>query len=221
MSAKHIACVVSLLGCLMWPAAPVLAQAEHDQQGAASAAAEHESSAQDSAPAEAPNPMVFNPDLAVFSALVFLLLVVFLGKYAWPTIAAALDERERSIADNIAAAEAKHEEAKRLLAAHEAKLAAAAGEVRELLEEARRHAEQTKSRIVADAKQAAKDESARAIREVELAKDAAMQELAVSSANLAIDLAGKVVHEQLSKDKHNQLVREALGKLAATEPSQN
>jgi len=167
------------------------------------------------------NPLVFDPDLAIFSAIVFLILVFVLGKFAWPQIAAALDERERSIADNIAGAQAKHDEAKRMLEAHEAKLAAAASEVRELLEEARRDAEHTKNRIVAEAKQAAQEESTRAIREVKVAKDVAMQELAITSANLAIDLAGKVVREQLSKEKRDQIVREALGKLATTEPSQN
>ena len=55
-----------------------------------------------------PNPLAFDPDLAVFSAVVFLLLYWLLGKFAWPTIAAALDERERKIADNIAAAAARH-----------------------------------------------------------------------------------------------------------------
>lgn len=168
-----------------------------------------------------PNPLAIDPDLAIWTLVVFVILFAVLSKFAWPQIAEALDERERKIADTIAAAEAKNEEARRLLAAHEAKLAAAASEVRELLEEARRDAEQTKSRIVAEAKQAAQEESARAIREVEIAKDAAMQSLAVTSANLAIDLAGKVVHESLSKEKQSQLVREALGKLGAVQPSKN
>ena len=85
----------------------------------------------------------------------FLLLFAILSKFAWPQIAAAIDERERKIADDIAAAAEKHEEAKRLLAEHEAKLAAAAGEVRALLDEARRDAEHTKNSIVAEARKAA------------------------------------------------------------------
>lgn len=168
-----------------------------------------------------PNPLAVDPDLAIWTLVVFAILFAVLMKFAWPQIAAALDERERSIAANIEAAEAKHEEAKRLLAEHEARLAAAAGEVRELLEEARRNAEHTKGRIVAEAKRAAQEESARAIREVEQAKSSAMHELAISSANLAIELTRKVVHEQLSKEKQDQIVREALGKLVTTEPSQN
>src|SRR5690348_9297169 len=93
------------------------------------------------------NPLAFDPDLAVFSAIIFLLLVAILGKFAWPTITAALDERERKIADHIAAAEARDQESKRLFAEHEAKLAAAAGEVRAMLDEARRDAEKVKKSI--------------------------------------------------------------------------
>src|ERR1700712_5283071 len=70
------------------------------------AEAEHESG---------PNPLAFDPDLAIFTAVVFLLLVGILGKFAWPQITAALDERERKIEANIAAAQAQNDEAKRLL----------------------------------------------------------------------------------------------------------
>jgi F-type H+-transporting ATPase subunit b len=163
--------------------------------------------------------MAFGPDLAIFSAIVFLLLLAILGKFAWPQIVAALDERERKIADNIKAAEGKHEEAKRLLAEHEAKLAAAAGEVRALLEEARRDAEHTKASIVADARKAAEDEKVRALRDIERAKDGAIHELAVASANTAVELAGKVIRDKLTPEQNNQLIREAMSKLGA--PSNN
>jgi len=168
-----------------------------------------------------PNPLAFDPDLAVFSAIVFLLLLAVLGKFAWPQIVAALDERERKIAENIAAAEAKHEEAKQLLAAHEAKLAAAAGDVRALLEEAKRDADHTRRQGEAEGRKAKDDELARALREIKRAKDGAIQELAVASANVAIDLARKVVHERITPDQQAGIVREALSKLAATKPSEN
>ena len=159
--------------------------------------------------------MAFDPDLAIFSAIIFLLLVAILGKFAWPTITAALDERERKIAENIAAAEARNEESKRLFAEHEAKLAAAAGEVRALLDEARRDAEHTKKSIEAEGQKAAKEEMDRALREIKRARDAAVKDLAVSSANTAIDLAKKVIREGLTPEKNNQIIREAVAKLAA------
>ena len=167
------------------------------------------------------NPMAFDPDLAVFSAIIFLLLLAILSKFAWPTIVAALDERERKIADNIASAQALSEEAKRLLAEHQAKLDAAAGEVRALLDEARRDADVTRKRIEAEGQKAAKDELDRAVREIGRARDAAIQELAITSANVAVDLAKGVVKQEISADRQKQIVRDALGKLGAATPSKN
>jgi F-type H+-transporting ATPase subunit b len=166
-----------------------------------------------------PNPLAFRTDLALWTLFVFLILFGLLSYFAWPQIAAALDERERKITDNIAASEARLADAQRVLAEHEAKLMAAAGEVRQLLEEARRDADHTKKQIEAAGHQAAKDELARALREIDRAKDGAIQELAVASANVAVDLAGKVIRTQLTAEKNNELVREALEKFAAT-PSQ-
>jgi F-type H+-transporting ATPase subunit b len=165
----------------------------------------------------------FKSDLAIYTFVVFLLLLAILSKFAWPPIIKALEERERHIANHIAAAEAKHEDAKRLFAEHEAKLAAAAGEVRALLEEARRDAEVTKRRIEEDGRKAAAEEVARASREIERAKDVALNELAVTSANLAIELGQTVVREKLATSPEHQarIVREALSKLAAATASQN
>jgi F-type H+-transporting ATPase subunit b len=194
-----------------------------DQKGAESAAPasvpeEHSAT---SAADEKLNPMVVDPDLAVFTAIVFLVLFGVLSVFAWPQISAALLEREKRIEDQIAAATAKHEDAKRVLAEHEARLAAAAGEVRALLEEARRDAEVTKNRIVAEARKAGEDEKNRALLEIKRAKDGAVEELAAASANVAIDLAGRVVKEKITPEEHANVVRDALGKLAAATASRN
>jgi len=168
-----------------------------------------------------PNPLGFDPDLAICTLVVFGFLLFLLNKFAWPAISSALVQREERIGNNIADAEAKHEEAKLMLAQHEAKLASAADEVRELLEEARRDAEHTKAQIIAEAKQAADQERDRAVRDVERAADSALKQLAESSANMAVDLAGKVIQQNITSEQQAQLVRDALSSLAATSPSRN
>ncbi len=204
----------AVIACVSW--SPAFA-AEHES-------GDHAVGGAHSADAHAgsdPNPLAVDPDLAIWTGVVFVVLMLVLGKFAWPAISAALEEREKRIEGNIAEAEAKHEESKRLLAEHEAKLARAADEVRELLEEARRDAEHTKSQIVAEAKKAADQERDRAIRDVDRAASNAMKSLAEASANLAVDLAGKVVKQNITPDQQAQLVREAIGRLAASSPSEN
>ncbi len=168
-----------------------------------------------------PNPLAIDIDLAIWTGVVFAVLFFVLSKFAWPSISAALEEREKRIATDIADAHAMHEESKNMLAQHEAKLATAADEVRELLDEARRDAEHTKTEIIAEAKQLAGQERDRAVRDVDLAAERAMHKLVETSANMAVDLAGQVVKQNITPDQQAALVREALAKLASSSPSKN
>jgi F-type H+-transporting ATPase subunit b len=158
------------------------------------------------------DPLSVDPDLALWTLIIFLILLAVLGKFAWGPIIQSLEAREHGIAEHIAQAQRNHEEARRVLAEYEQKLAAAAAEVRALMEEARRDAEQAKQGILADAKTGADAERVRALRDIESAADQAMESLAKRSADLAVDLAGKILQTKLSKDEHARLIQEAMSK---------
>ena len=86
-------------------ARPCAAQGvEADAKAAAEKAAHDAEEAEHGSGASGPNPLAIEPDLAIWTFVVFALLFIFLSIFAWPQIAAALDERERKITDNIAAA---------------------------------------------------------------------------------------------------------------------
>ncbi len=167
------------------------------------------------------DPSEIRGDLAIYTFAGFMLLLVILSTLAWPKISAALAEREKRIEGNIAAAEAMNEEAKRLLAQYEANLASAAAEVRAMLEEARKDAEGTKEQIIAEARAGAQTERDRAVRDIDVAADQAMKRLAETSANLAVELAGKVLRETINPAKQQELVRSALAKLHSSAVSPN
>lgn len=167
----------------------------------------------------AASPLTVNIDLAVVSFVVFMILLMVLWKFAWGPISEGLDKREQNIADHIAAAEAKHEEAKALLAQYDQRLAEAAGEVREIIEEARRDAEHTQKEILAKATEDALVIQERGRREIETATSAALKELSEKSAALAVDLAGKIVQAHLSPDDHSRLIGDAVNQFS--QPSSN
>jgi F-type H+-transporting ATPase subunit b len=196
---------------------------EHAAEPAAAAGhgGEHEDLGHGNATPEMEKVEAIAGDLSIYTFIVFLLLLAILSRVAWPKISAALVEREKRIEGAIADAAAKHEQAKRLLAEHEAKLAGAAAEVKAMLDEARRDAEATKSQIVAEARDAAKAEHQRSQRDIEVALDSATKNLAETSANLAVELAGKVIRETMSPGKQQELVREAMAKLSTAAPSRN
>jgi F-type H+-transporting ATPase subunit b len=164
-----------------------------------------------------PNPLRINPDLAVFTAIIFLVLLVVLWKFAWGPIMEGLRKREDAIAEEIASAQRRNEEAKDLLEQYETRLGAAADEVRALLDQGRKDAETQRQQIIADAQEAARAEKERAVREIEVAKNEALGELAEKSVDTAVHLAGRIVGEQLQAADHARLIQEALENF----PSQN
>jgi len=157
-----------------------------------------------------PNPLGVDPDLAIFTVIIFAVLLAVLWKFAWGPISQALDRREQKIADNIAAAEQCNVDAKRLLADYETKLAGAREEVRAILDEARRDAEHAGQEIVAKARADAMAEVERGKHEIETATAGALDELARKSADLAVDLAGRIVSSKLNAADHARLIEEAL-----------
>ena len=166
------------------------------------------------------DPLSFDPDLAICTVIVFVLVLAILWKFAWGPILSGLEKREHAISEEIASAKRQHEEANTLVAQYEARLAAAGDEVRALLDEARRDADRARQAILTDAKSAAEAERLRALHEIESATDGALRSLAERSAQLAVELAGKIVRHNLTPADHTRLVDEAVEKFTIT-PSQN
>jgi F-type H+-transporting ATPase subunit b len=156
-------------------------------------------------------------DLAIWTAVVFLVLLAALWPF-WRRIAQELDKRERGIADQIAQAEHHNAEARKLLEAYEQKLAASGEEVQQMLERARRDAEQAGQRIVQEARADAEAEHQRMLGEVELAAADALKQLAEQSATLAVELAGKIVAAELDPKGHAHLIKRAVARFSTQQP---
>lgn len=162
-----------------------------------------------------PNLFEAPPDLAIVSAIVFLIFLGVLTKFAWKPLAAGLDTRERRIRDDIAAAEEGRLKAERMLAEHAAKLDRVQDEVRAILAEARRDAEVARQNIVSDAQSEAEATKSRAIGEIERAKDQALKELFDVMATRVADATEHVLGRGLSDADQQRLIDEALNSFAA------
>ncbi len=162
------------------------------------------------------NPISVDPDLAIVTAIVFLLLLAVLGKFAWRPIIEAIDRREKSVADNLAEVQRNTDEARRLLAEHESKLMGAAAEVRQLLDQARQDAEWQKQQIFQEAQAAAQQEKQRAARN-QRRQDGRAAGLGPHQRQYGRRLGGQDRGAQLSPDDHARLIGETLQQL----PSEN
>lgn len=168
------------------------------------------------------NPLnTWKTDMALWTAVVFVLLLLVLGRFAWGPIADGLEKRESRIAGEIQAAEKANSDAKALLNEYQQKLNLAGDEVRQLIEQAKREAEVAGQRIVGRAREEADAEKRRAVADIELATAGALKEMAERSADLAVSLAGKIVQQRLSASEHSALINEAVAKFAKLEPGKN
>ncbi len=122
------------------------------------------------APSNSINPLTFDPDLAWFTFIVFVVLLLVLTKFAWKPLLAGLEQRERTIAQMIDDAKRSHDEAAQKLQAYEQKLTEAASEAHEVLVQARRDAAAAGEKMLEAARADANRERLRALADIEAAK---------------------------------------------------
>ena len=160
--------------------------------------------------AEAPS--LFAGDLgnSVWTLLIFVVVLVVLGKFAWGPILNTLQTRESFIREALEKAKHDREAAEARLKEYEQKLAAARGEASAIVDEGRRDADVVKRRIEAAAKEEADKMIERARREIQIATDTATKELYTLSAKLATQLAAQVIGRELTPQDHERLISEAI-----------
>lgn len=149
--------------------------------------------------------------LVVWTTISFLILLFILGKYAWKPIINALNQREEGIKKALESADEARKEMQNLHADNEKLLAEARVERDAMLKEAR----EIKNKIVADARNEAQEQGAKMIAQakatIESEKKAAVAELKEQVAHLSLEIAEKVVRNELAdKDKQLKLVENML-----------
>lgn len=130
----------------------------------------------------------------------FIVLLLILGKFAWPAITDALKSREESIENALAAAERAKEE-----------MAALKSENEKLIQEARverdkvlKTAADTAKRIVEESREEAKRQGNKMIEEartvIETEKRAALADVKNQVATLSVQIAEKLIRKNLSDE---------------------
>lgn len=152
-------------------------------------------------------------DLSIYTVIVFLLLLAILSKFAWPQITAGLKAREDLIASARDDAMKAKADAERVQKELKAEFAAASDKIRAMMDEARKDAEvlRAKEREVGTKEAAA--ERDRAKREIEVAKEQALQEIYQKSVEVAALISSKAIKRNMTAADHSRLIDEALSDL--------
>lgn len=161
---------------------------------------------------EGAEPSLFAGDVgnALWTLVIFVLVVVVLGKFAWGPLLGALQQREQFIRDALADAKRDRDAAEARLAEYTARLNEARAEASQIVDEGRRDGEVVKGRIEREAREEGDRMIERAKREIDLAKSAAIKELYGKTAEMATEIATKVVRREISAADHQKLIAEAL-----------
>jgi F-type H+-transporting ATPase subunit b len=156
-----------------------------------------------------------NTGLSAWTLIVFVLLVVILGKFAWGPILKNVESREKSIQSAIDEAAQRNAEAAKLLDEHRAQLADARRQANELIAEGRSAGEGVRKTIEEKARTEAQQIVERARQEIQRERDAAIAALRKESVDLALAAAAKLMQQNLDQNKDRQLVERYLSDLSA------
>jgi F-type H+-transporting ATPase subunit b len=148
---------------------------------------------------------LITPDFGLFfwTVLIFVLLWVILGKFAFGPINKSLRERADSIEQSLRMAEKAREEMAALQSDHQRMLVEATEERGRIVQEAR----ETAAALVEEAREKAKAEAERivasAAEQINNQKMAALVDVKNSAGKMALDIAEKVLRREL-QDKAAQ-----------------
>jgi len=153
----------------------------------------------------------FSLGLFFWQTLIFVGLIFLLKKYAWKPILSAVNEREASIKDALEAAKEARSEMENLQSDNQRILKEARAQKETLLKEAR----MIRSEMINTAKVEAQSEANKILSQAQEAiqneKRTAVNELKDHVSSIALDIATKVLQNELeSKDKQMQLVSKLL-----------
>jgi len=149
-------------------------------------------------------------DLGIWTLVVFLVLLGVLSKYAWGPLLEGLEKREKDIALAVEDARKAREDAAAARQQVAEEQARSHDRARQIVEDARRSAEEGNTRREAEFQAKMAEERDRFHREMTIAKDQAVKEMMTQAANLAALVSSKAIRRNLTPDDHRGLVDEAL-----------
>ncbi len=155
---------------------------------------------------------LIKPDIGLlfWMTVSFLIVLFILKKYAWGPILNMIKERENTIEESLE----KAQKAKEEMASVQEKSDRILKEAREERDSIIKEANETKKSIIAQSREDAKAEADKILKDarqsIENEKKGAMDELRSEVADLSIQVAERILREELSSEKKQKEVMDGL-----------
>jgi F-type H+-transporting ATPase subunit b len=152
------------------------------------------------------NPILPAANEIIWGGISFLILMVLIYKIGFPAIKKGMDARADRIRDSLAEADKAKEEAQQVLEEYRQQLADAKNEAARIIEEARQAADKIRQDLKAKAESEVSEIKRRAQDDINAQATRTMADLRARVALLSIELAEKVVEQNLDRDTNRALV---------------
>jgi F-type H+-transporting ATPase subunit b len=165
------------------------------------------------------SPFAGNVGNALWTLIIFVIVVVVLGKFAWGPILSLLKQREDFIHKSLSDAKHDRDEAEARLKEYAARLQSAQVEAVGIIEEARRDAERLRQELRERARSEADTMIKNAERQIDLQTTRAVQQLRQEAVDLSVTIASKILQRSISKEDNEKLIADALRQIESTSRS--
>jgi F-type H+-transporting ATPase subunit b len=140
----------------------------------------------------------------------FLVMLAVLWRFAYPAIEQAATARQKQIADALEAAARERTEAEARLKEAEAKLNDATAQAQEVIAGAAKSGQQLREELKAKGEEEAQRQREKAVRDIEAARQQALESIRSEVAEIVITVTEKVVGDALDARAHKRLIDEAI-----------
>jgi F-type H+-transporting ATPase subunit b len=162
------------------------------------------------------SPFAGNVGNAIWTLVIFALVVFVLGKFAWGPVLGLLKDREQFIHKALADAKHDREQAEASLREYIEKLRQARVEADQLITTARADAE----RFREESRNKAKEEAVRIVkaaeRQIQRETEQAIGQIRHEAIDLSVMIASKLLQRNLTKEDNERLIDEALRQLGTS-----
>jgi F-type H+-transporting ATPase subunit b len=162
--------------------------------------------------AQESGPLDVNVGLMIWTVLIFVIVLIALGKFAWPSIIGAVEAREQHIRELIAGAEKDRAEAAQHVEEQRRALEETRARVQDALGEARSTGERMREEMVSSARREHEELMARARRDIDAERQNALESVRREAVDLALAAAEKLVQRNLSSEDNRRLVLDYLAR---------
>lgn len=158
------------------------------------------------------------PGLIFWTLVAFGIVAFILRSRAWGPILKLVEEREQQITNAVESAKRERAEAEKLLTEQKAAIAEARREAGEMMRKNQLEVEKFREELMAKARTEAEAAKLEATRAIQDERQKALTEVKAAAADLAVEIAKKLLGQELNEEKHRALAQQFLDQLPKAPP---